>query len=154
MDFSPKPKLHFILTLKKMDSLITLYLVNSLAFHPFQSSSSLVFWILPPNFNLTSLLHWKSFLMESLITFCLVLRKKTQTHTLTQSYQLPKPPHRKNVAWYLCLTYFLPSTICNDECWKQNLHFVVIDGWNGSKTINHKPSTLKFNMLTIIYIKY
>ncbi len=37
---------------------------------PFQSSKSFMFEIIPSNPNFTSLLHWKNFLMESLITFC------------------------------------------------------------------------------------
>lgn len=53
------------------ESSIAFYLFNSPICDLFQSSRSFMFKILPSNPNFISLLHWKNFLMESLIMFCL-----------------------------------------------------------------------------------
>jgi hypothetical protein len=117
-----------------MESLIVLCFLSSPTLYPLWTSISLVFRIFPPNPNFNSLLHWKNFLIESSITLFLVL-KKTKIHTKTQSYQLPKPPHCKNGTWDLCLIDLPPLVIYDDKCWKWNLHFVVINGWNGTEVL-------------------
>lgn len=85
---------------------------------PLWSSRSLVFRILSPNPNFSSLLHWKNFLNKNLIMFCLFSRKKlklTLWFKVVGYLNLPiaRMVHETYVWQIYCLKQFVTKNVEN-----------------------------------------